>query len=245
MKFVIPSYKRPYIFRDFTLKFLTKHNVSTDDIYVFVRNDDPLQDYYLKSCHIIKTDVKGIGATHNFITEYFDEDEFIVEIDDDLEDLYDNTRTPITDFLSIINDMKQIMLEKKISYGGTYQVINPMFMSQQAQYTYNLKYMLGCMRLRFIKKDIHIETNFAEDFEHCLQYWLRDGQILKNNHIAPKTKNYCVEGGCAADGRDNLTEKADKEFLALKYPTLCKLFQRKSGVWDLRLHASKEKNKTI
>ena len=55
MKFVIPSYQRPYIFRDYTLKFLAKHGVSLDDIYVFVREDDAYQDYYLKSCNIIKT----------------------------------------------------------------------------------------------------------------------------------------------------------------------------------------------
>ena len=241
MKFVIPSYKRPYIFRDYTLKFLSKHGVSVNDVYVIVRDDDPLQDYYLKSCHVIKTNVKGIGKTHNFITEYFDEGEFIVEIDDDLEELCDNERKPVTDFLSIVNDMKVKMTENNISYGGTYQVVNPMFMSQCNHYTNDLRYMLGCLRFRFIRKDIILETNYAEDFENCIQHYIRDGAILKNNWIAPKTKNY-QDGGCKSDGRDNLTEKADKEHLANQYPTMCKLFQRKNGIWDLRLKDRKINN---
>lgn len=238
MKFVIPSYKRPYIFRDYTLKFLSKHGVRLDDVYVIVRDDDPLQDYYLKSCHVIKTNVKGIGKTHNFITEYFDEGEFIVEIDDDLEELCDNERKPVTDFLSIVNDMKERMTENNISYGGTYQVVNPMFMSQCNHYTNDLRYMLGCLRFRFIRKDIILETNYAEDFEGCILHYIRDGAILKNNWIAPKTKNY-QDGGCATDGRNIETEKADKEFLANKYPNHATLFERKNGHWDIRLKHKK------
>mgnify|MGYP003642738202 FL=1 len=243
MKFVIPSYQRPYIFRDYTLKFLAKHGVSLDDIYVFVREDDAYQDYYLKSCNIIKTSVKGIGKTHNFITDYFDEGEFIVEIDDDLEDLFDNERKPVTDFKSICQMMKDKMLEENISYGGTYQVVNPMFMSQCEHFTTDLRYMLGCLRFRFIRKDIVLETNFSEDFEGCILHYLRDNKILKNNHIAPKTKNY-QQGGCAGDGRNIETEKADKEFLANKYPDLATLFERKNGHWDIRLK-HKKNNKLV
>ena len=58
--------------------------------------------------------------------------------------------------------------------------------------------------------------------------------IVKNNHIAPITSNYS-KGGCDGDGRNNETEKIDKEFLANKYPNHCKLFQRKNERWDLRL----------
>jgi len=237
-KFVIPSFQRPYIFRDTTFAFLFKHGVKPNDIYVILRDDDPYQDYYTKVCNIIKTDVRGIGKTHNFITEYFDEDEFIVEVDDDLEELFDNERKPVTDFLSIVEEMKDIMIEKKISYGGTYQVVNPMFMSQCSNYTTDLRYMLGCLRFRFIRKDIILETNFSEDFENCILHYLRDGGILKNNHIAPKTKNY-QDGGCKSDGRANDTEKTDKEYLSTTYPDLAKLFQRKSGIWDLRLKHKK------
>jgi hypothetical protein len=98
--------------------------------------------------------------------------------------------------------------------------------------------MLGLIRVRKIRKDIILETNYAEDFENCILHYIRDGGIIKNNYVAGKTNNY-AKGGCNGDGRNIETEKNDKEFLYNKYPKYCKLFQRKNGRWDLRL---KDKN---
>lgn len=235
--FVIPSFQRPEICRDQTLKFLERHGVENEFIYLVLRADDPyLNDYIDRASgiNILITDVKGIGNTHNYITEFFNENQFIVEIDDDLQDLIDEKRIPITNFKEIIEEMKLKMIDEKISYGGTYQVVNPKFMSANEHYTTDLRYMLGCLRMRFIRKHIHLETNYAEDFENCLQHFVSDGKILKNNYIAPKTKNY-QKGGCDNDGRNIETEKVDKEHLANQFPHLCRLFQRKNGRYDLRL----------
>ena len=69
-KFVIPSFQRPYIFRDTTFAFLFKHGVKPNDIYVILRDDDPYQDYYTKVCNIIKTDVRGIMNGSQLQTSY-------------------------------------------------------------------------------------------------------------------------------------------------------------------------------
>ena len=242
VKYVIPSYQRPDICQELTLKFLKRHGIDDADIYLVLREDDPyLNDYMDRASlmNILITDVKGIGKTHNYITEYFDENDFVVEVDDDLQDLMDNERKPIESFKTIVEDMKSLMTDEGISYGGTYQVVNPKFMSACKNYTTDLRYLLGCLRFRFIRKHIILQTNYAEDFENCLQHFVADGKILKNNYIAPKTKNY-QKGGCDHDGRDFATEKVDKEFLSLNYPHLCKLFQRKNGRWDLRLKEYKQ-----
>tara|TARA_R110000868_G_scaffold24550_3_gene96783 strand:- start:35 stop:766 length:732 start_codon:yes stop_codon:yes gene_type:complete len=240
--FVIPSFQRPTIFKEQTLAFLKKHNVDEKDIYLVLREDDPYLNDYLdraSNINVLITDVKGIGKTHNYITDYFDEDSFLIEIDDDLIDLFDNERKPVESFLTVVEDMKSLMNDEGISYGGTYQVVNPMFMSGCMQYTTDLRYMLGCLRFRFVRKELFLETNYAEDFENCIKHFIRDGAILKNNWVAPKTKNY-QDGGCKSDGRQNDTEKSDKVFLSTKYPEYCKIFQRKSGIWDLRLKKYKQ-----
>ena len=87
IKFVIPSFQRARQIQEKTLEFLDWQNILRKDIYVFVRNDDPFLPLYesINGINLIKTDVKGIGNTHNFITEYFEEGSPIVEIDDDLE----------------------------------------------------------------------------------------------------------------------------------------------------------------
>ncbi len=92
MKFVIPSYNRSQEIQSKTLRYLLLQNVPKKSIYIFIRKDDSDFDSYTdidNEINIIATDVKGIGKTHNAITEYFSEGEFIVELDDDMIDLID------------------------------------------------------------------------------------------------------------------------------------------------------------
>lgn len=239
MKFVIPSYQRVELLKSKTLKFLEDQGVYPKDIYVFVRDDDASLEQYLgledKGINVITlVGIKGIGNTHNAITTYFAKDEWITELDDDIHHVIDHQRNRITDFETRVQKMVEIMEHEGISYGGFYQVSNPMFMSGNQEYTTDLRYMLGLMRIRKIDYDIILETNYAEDFECCILHYIKDGMILKNNWIAGNTKNY-NDGGCDGDGRTLETEKVDKEFLANKYPNHCKIFQRKNGRWDLRL----------
>ena len=67
---------------------------------------------------------------------------------------------------------------------------------------------------------------------------MRDKKILKNNWIAPKTKNY-ADGGCNGDGRGFESEKTDKKYLADKYPLYCRYFERKNGKPDCRVREYK------
>ena len=234
MKYVIPSYKRANILKNKTLKYLEKHNVKKSDIYIIVRKDDDGYDIF-SDYNIVKTDVKGIGRTHNFVTEYFEEGEWICEIDDDLTDMIDTENKSIDNFIEVIDDMKERISLRGYSYGGFYSTPNPYFMKNiKDEYTYDLRYMLGLIRVRRIRKDIVLETNYSEDFENCILYYIRDGGIVKQNYIAGKTNNY-ADGGCNGDGRNIESEKKDKEFLSHKYPKYCSLFQRKNGRWDLRL----------
>jgi len=241
MKFIIPSFQRPQGLLDKTLKYLDVMGVDRSDVYVFVREDDKfLEDYMsIVAVNLVPIDIKGIGATHNYITEHFEADEFIVEIDDDLEYIVDENRKPIEDFIGLCNEMKSKMEEVGCSYGGTYSVANPMFMSKCERFTTKLSYMLGAVRFRFIRKDIKVKTNYAEDFENCILHFIRDGKILKNNHVAPRTKNY-APGGCCADGRGFESEKKDKEYLADKYPLYCRYFERKNGKPDCRIREYKD-----
>ena len=241
-KVVIPSYQRYDKLKKFTLNYLDKHNIANKDIFIFIREDDPEAYKYLIlrdfGYNVITSKIKGIGRTHNEITKHFKEDEFIVEIDDDLKELKDQLKRPILSFKKAMDNIINNMKQEKISYSGIYQCNNAMFMSQCKEYTYDLRYCLGLLRIRCIKKDIILETNYSEDFESCILHYIRDGKILKNNWICGITSNYSP-GGCDGDGRNIETEKKDKQFLAEKYPTYCTLFERKNGRFDLRLKHKK------
>ena len=240
MKFVIPSYKRSEIFQAKTLKYLDEMGINRGDVYVFIREDDTDYEGYksIEGINLLAIDIKGIGMTHNYITDHFSEGEFIIELDDDLDYLIDNERKRIKSFRALCETMKNKMEEEGCSYGGTYSVANPMFMSKCEEYTTDLRYCLGCLRFRFIRKEIKVKTNFAEDMEHCILYFIRDGKILKNNWIAPHTKNY-ADGGCNGDGRNYESEAKDKKYLSETYPMYCRFFVRKNGKPDCRIREYK------
>ena len=239
IKYIIPSYQRYDKCKSLTLLYLEKHNIPKDDIFLFVRKDDKDIHRYrtlkLEGYEVIETNVRGIGATHNYIKQYFKSKQLIVELDDDIVDMIDNQRRPILNLQHMVRKAIKIMDKENINYAGTYQCDNIMFMSQNKEYTYDLRYCLGLFRIRRVCKDIKLKSNYAEDFESCCAHFKRDGKILKMNHIAGKTKNYSVVGGCDGDGRNIETEKKDKELVHSLYPDYCKLFVRKNGRTDLRL----------
>ena len=236
MKYIIPSFKRFEKLKSQTLAFLNRHDINTNDIYVFVRGDDPeLQDYLSLEVNVVVLDVKGIGKTHNAITAYFDEGEHLVEIDDDLLDIYNEEREVLeTPFNIVAECIFQKLEEQKLSYCGTYSVVNPMFMKSCKEYTTDLRYCLGCLRFRINRQEVLVDTDYSEDFENCMLHYLRDGGLLKANWIACKTNNYS-DGGCDGDGRNFEREYEAKKYLKDCYPELCTLFQRKNKRWDLRL----------
>ena len=235
---VIPSYQRYDKLKKHSLKYLDKHNIARGCIIIVIRTDDKDYDKYMtlkeEGYEVASTDIKGIGATHNFITKRVFKNEVIIEIDDDLKKVVDEQRRDILSFDYEMTKIIDKMNDEKVNYAGLYSVANPLFMSNQAQYTTDLRYMLGILRIRRVCKDIIVETNYAEDMENCILHYIRDGKLLKCNHLAGITQNYS-KGGCDGDGRNNDTEKKDKEYLANKYPEYCRLFQRKNGKWDCRL----------
>jgi GR25 family glycosyltransferase involved in LPS biosynthesis len=240
---VIPSYQRFEKLKKYSLKYLDKHCIPHSDIIIVIRNDDVDFDKYItlreQGYQVISTDIKGIGNTHNFITKKMYKNQVIIEIDDDLKKIVDETRTEILSFDYEMTKIIDKMNEEKVNYAGLYSVANPLFMSGQPKYTTDLRYMLGILRIRRVCKDIKLETNYSEDMENCILHYIRDGKLLKCNHLAGITQNYS-KGGCDGDGRNQETEKTDKEFIANKYPQYCRLFQRKNGKWDCRLKEYKK-----
>ena len=88
MKIAIPSYKRANTLRDKTAALLERYNVPSENVIIFVANEEERVAYAeaLKDSpySYIVVGVVGMGAIRNFIRDYFDEGEFIVNLDDDL-----------------------------------------------------------------------------------------------------------------------------------------------------------------
>ncbi len=84
----IPSHNRSQIIKKKTLRFLQKHNIPKSDIYIFVTEEEiPAYEESLDGYNIC-VGGEGIANQRMAISNFFDEDEFIVSIDDDLDDIY-------------------------------------------------------------------------------------------------------------------------------------------------------------
>ena len=87
----IPTYNRPEQVMNKTLTTLLNGNVNKNKIYLFVANKQQLKIYteiippnMYKEIIVGKL---GIANQRKFITTYFPEGQYIISIDDDLEDL--------------------------------------------------------------------------------------------------------------------------------------------------------------
>ena len=91
-KIAIPSYKRPLILKNKTLKVLMEQNINPKKIIIFVANQEQkklYQDALDKNTYNkIIIGVVGIKNIRNFMANYFKERERIFYIDDDISHIY-------------------------------------------------------------------------------------------------------------------------------------------------------------
>ena len=86
----IPSYNRSDVISNKTLKMLYEGNIIKNKIYIFVANqrefilykENVLPELYNK----IIIGKKGITNQRNFIANYFPEGQYVVSLDDDIEE---------------------------------------------------------------------------------------------------------------------------------------------------------------
>jgi hypothetical protein len=90
-RIAIPSYKRAPRLRDSTLQLLQRHHIEPALIDVFVADDEEKAIYtatldpWTYSRLIVA--VPGMAAVRNFMTDYYDEGQHVVFIDDDMREL--------------------------------------------------------------------------------------------------------------------------------------------------------------
>jgi hypothetical protein len=243
----IPSYKRHNQIVSKTLKTLARQGVPANKITVFVANDDEKVLYQTTisdgSVKDIIVGVLGLVAQRNFISSYYPSDTLVVSIDDDVESVYRATGSTQKDKQEIhLPDFFQEafakMEQEQSSIWGIYAVDNPFFMIASQETTTSLKFLVGCLygsRTPFIPL---ITQGCIEDKERTLRYYVKEGKILKFNHIGIKTK-YFGSGGLESENRKKQHD-IDTDALVAEFPTLVTKFTRKNGYPDIRFKSKKK-----
>jgi len=244
-RIAIPSYQRELQLKEKTLQVLEKHNIPSDRVDIFVANEWELANYecmlmdtpYAKSNLILA--VPGMGAVRNFIRRYYPEGTRVFHMDDDIQDILkkesDKKMVPIDNLEEeVILRGFDALEEHGANLFGIYAAANAMFMKHRI--SVGLYYCIGSCWGNIIRhdEDLMVTMDDKEDFERTLQYYVKDGKVVRLDDITVKTKYYGTGGMQERRTEDTIAEGA--RTLVERYPGLCTMYKRETtGHMELRL----------
>ena len=231
-KIAIPSIARSNTIFKKTFNYLAKTNIDFKNVYIFLSDGNEYHDYkkQLKDypVNFIVTEKKHVNTQRNFICDYFNKNELICGIDDDIDSLQikinDKKTVELIDLDGFINNSFEISQNNKCDLWGVNPVLNPFFLKQNV--TFNLKYIVACFYgwRNTCEKKCYVSTNpeyGKEDYERSIKYYKQDGGVARFNYVAPKTKYYSEDGGIQTYRTVEYEEKAVK-WLLQTFPDFCK-----------------------
>ena len=251
----IPTYNRQDVVFKKTISTLLNGGISSSHIYLFVANKEQERLYEeavpKTSYNKIVVGKKGITNQRKFIAKYFKEGQYVISMDDDVEEfqILRSTRRAITQKKRKVTDDKlvkmtnvhkffmdayKIMKKENLYIWGVYPVKNAMFM--YPRYTTDLRFIIG-VTFGFIvrhdrKLDVSSSIEVKEDYEQTILYYKKDGGVLRFNNIVPKTI-FNAPGGVGKDRYERNLNAA--EYLTKTYPDLVKRHDRPDGTPEVRL----------
>ena len=248
----IPSYKRAEILKNKTLKVLSESNVPSEKIDVFVA-DEKEKELYEKTLIAgtysrIIIGVPGMRRIRNFIQDFYDEGDMIVNLDDDIEKIerFVDEKT-IVDFNSL-NEFFCYAFDvcKKIgvSYWGVYAVDNPYFMDNSV--ACGLRYLLGGFwgTITNHDKSTYVTLDDKEDFERSVRAYLYDGSVARFDFMSYKTKCYTEQGGMQVERTEERVEWSGKKMLEM-FPNQCEVNSSRKQHFEVKLVEKRESFKKI
>ncbi len=248
-KIAIPSLKRSNLLLEKTYKFLNKHNIPDDKIYIFViDNEYEIYKLIFPNCNIV---VGRFTAKNNknYILDYFDKNTFILQLDDDIKDLYiatdKKTLTPLQDLDKFILEGIETLKKTNCNIYGVYPIKNPGFMfGNKEAVSQKLNYCCGAVLLLKNHHLVQRKLNLIEDFEFSLKNYLNNGKILRNNRICVEANQYTASGGLQYNNNRNIQNKLiEIKRLKNQYPEYIKIMMKSNNQVDIKfLTPSQKKN---
>jgi len=252
----IPTYNRQDVVFKKTISTLLNGGVSKSKIYVFVANKEQEKLYEdalpKNSYNKIVVGVKGIANQRKFIANYFPKGQYVVSLDDDVEEfqILKSTARGVTQknrpknakdkLVKMPNvhkffvDAYKTMKREGLYIWGVYPVRNAFFM--YPKYTTDLRFIIGVTFGFIARHDKSLEPSVnsetKEDYEQTILYYKKDGGVIRFNNIVPKTK-FNAPGGLGTDRYER--NKNAAEYLVKTYPDLVKRNDRPDGTPEVKL----------
>jgi len=254
MNFVIaiPSYDRADIISSKTLNTLKTGSIPAEKIYIFVADKE---DYNKYKKNIDKTlynklviGKKGLVPQREFITNYFDEGQYIISLDDDIDKISikkgllktDKELEEVTDLPTMFNNAYETLIENKAFLWGVAPVHNSFFLYNKM--TTDLKFICGAFFGYINRKSDDLKFKYGankEDTERTLRYFKKDGTVVRFNNVAFKTNFYAKGGINSFEGGKQqrlINSKLNVEQLSEEFPEYGKIKVRSNGIYEFKLN---------
>jgi hypothetical protein len=238
----IPTYNRPEQVSGKTLTTLLNGGINKNKIYIFVANkrQEKLYEQIVPKNMYKEIIIGKLGITNQrkFISKYFPEGQYIISIDDDVEELLSLRGTQqlvkINNLNKFFMDAYKLLKQENLYIWGVYPVRNPFFMKNRKKITTDLRFIIGVIHgyiNRHSRDLIPSNIECKEDYETSILYYLKDGGVLRFNHITFKTK-FNTEGGLGTDRFEK--NKNAALYLKEKYPDIVNIFNRANGTYEVK-----------
>jgi len=242
-RIAIPSYKREQTIKEKTLNYVLeacKINPSIVDVFVADKEEKLVYEKSLEGLGVnIILGVPTLMAQRNFITNYYEEGKFILNIDDDVEGVYIKSGKGtilFTDLEELVKEGFTECRKNKTKLFGICAVNNGFYMDYKV--STNLKYIVGCFWGQVIDKHKSLEITLEdkEDYERTIKYFNRFKKVVRLNMYAPKTAYYKEPGGMQVTRTDErVTDSAI--YLINKYPMYCSINTTKTKHTEIKLNS--------
>lgn len=248
MKYVvaIPSYRRAELLKEKTLTMLKDGGVPKNRIHIFVANEEEKKEYEKaipKSMYYkIVVGVKGINPQRAFISKHFPNGTHIVSIDDDVADLLEikgGKFVPTHDINAFFEKAFKDAAKMKLNLWGVFPTPNPFYAEPQQPVTTKLRFVIATLYGYVNRHDMVLDSPIEEkeDVENTIKHFLRDGGVLRYNHVSFKTRFKNPNGGLGALKERLLANQKAAEWLHKTYPALTRIKVRKNGMHEIVLVA--------
>ena len=224
----IPSHNRTKVIDNKTLKLLRHYNIDPERVYVFVAPEE-YNEYKKKIApeYNLVEGALGIKENRKAISDYFDEDQPILCLDDDIKWICQmfcvrggrQRLDKIKCLETLIFDVFEKLEEEQCNLAGFYPIDNPFFMKQHI--SNDLRFIIGNCKFFFNKKKLeNRKFTLLEDFETTMKYYLEDGKVIRYNNFVCVTNYKILKWNLSAEDKKlevDLFHHKYKEFTSIKH----------------------------
>lgn len=232
--YVIPSYQRKNTLIKQTLSFLYDYHIDKEDIYIFVANEEQLEEYgdVVAMGYKVIVGILGLKQVIRYIQNYFPDGQKIVHINDDvrgLKECKDGKMVPIPNLKSVIKKGFSLLEKHGLQLFGFYPLVNEKFQCHQEPVSIGLKFIVGAMYAYINDKSLISKSDVVlkEDYERSITSYLKYGAVVRFNHIGIITTYANTSGGVSALRKKGGLEKKESYYLKKEYPDLVHFLNRK------------------